>query len=129
MSEKKGTSPDTAMSRLAKMEVGTEQTTTSNDHDTTVGQSGQVLHISDFLFRGADHGVHLSDLVRLTDLPERTVRQMIHQERRRHIPILSNNKDGYFLPGSDHEKADCVRSLKRRAAEIQEAAEGIEGAR
>lgn len=90
---------------------------------------GQAVHIADLLSHGADHGVHLSDLVRLTELPERTVRQMIHQERRRHIPILSNNKDGYYLPGSGCEKANCVRSLRRRAAEILEAADGIERSR
>lgn len=95
---------------------------------TTSTSPGQGLHIADLLSHGADHGLHLSDLVRLTGFPERTVRQMIHRERRKHIPILSNNKDGYYLPSSDYEKADCVRSLRRRAVEILEAADGIEGA-
>lgn len=128
MSEKKGTRPDVAASERAKMEAGTEQTTTSTFNHTTMILPGQGLHIADLLSHGADHGLHLSDLVRLTGFPERTVRQMIHRERRKHIPILSNNKDGYYLPSSDYEKADCVRSLRRRAVEILEAADGIEGA-
>lgn len=129
MSEKKGTRSDTAMSERAK-EPGAacRQATTSIDKSTTSTPLEQGLHIADLLSHGADHGLHLSDLVRLTGLPERTVRQMIHRERRKHIPILSNNKDGYYLPSSDYEKADCVRSLRRRAVEILEAADGIEGA-
>ena len=117
-----------ATSAGAKVEAGTEQTTTSVDKSITSTSPGQGLHIADLLSHGADHGLHLSDLVRLTGLPERTVRQMIHRERRKHIPILSNNKDGYYLPSSDYEKVDCVRSLRRRAVEILEAADGIEGA-
>lgn len=128
MKDKKNAPTGAATSAGAKMEAGIEQATTSNEHDTTTRPLGQAVHIADFLSHGVDHGVHLSDLAQLTGLPERTVRQMIHQERRRHIPILSNNKDGYFLPGSEYEKADCVRSLRQRAAEILEAADGIEEA-
>lgn len=129
MSAKKNARPDVGASERAK-ETGaaSRQATTSAFKFTTFPPPGQGVLISDLLSHGADHGVHLSDLVKLTDLPERTVRQMIHQERRRHIPILSNNKDGYYLPGSDYEKADCVRSLRRRAMEIMEAADGIEAA-
>lgn len=97
-----------------------------HQHDTTPPPPGQK--VSDLLSRGADNGLHLSDLVRLTGLPERTIRQTIHRERREHIPILSNNRDGYFMPASDCEKAACVRSLRGRAMEIMEAADGIEGA-
>ena len=56
------------------------------------------------------------------------VRKQIHIERRRHIPILSNNLDGYYLPSSKEEKDRCVDSLRRRAAEILEAADAIEKA-
>jgi hypothetical protein len=66
--------------------------------------------------------------VRITQLSEREVRKQIHIERRRHIPILSNNLDGYYLPSSKEEKDRCVDSLRRRAAEILEAADAIEKA-
>lgn len=129
MKGKKNTRPDAATSERAKEPEPTFQIGPHSYFQSTTSTSpGQGLHIADLLSHGADHGLHLSDLVRLTGLPERTVRQMIHHERRKHIPILSNNKDGYYLPGSDYEKADCVRSLRRRAVEILEAADGIEGA-
>lgn len=112
-----------------KAEAGaeTEQATTTENDFTTAAGSRQ-MGIARFLSYGADRGLHLTDLVRLTDLPERTVRLMIHQERRQHVLILSDNRNGYFLPSSEHEKTDCVQSLRRRAAEILEAADGIEAA-
>lgn len=88
----------------------------------------QAGYISQFLLAGAGQGLHLRDLVRITQLSEREVRKQIHIERRRHIPILSNNLDGYYLPSSKEEKDRCVDSLRRRAAEILEAADAIEKA-
>lgn len=85
---KKNTRPDVGASRRA-VETGaaSRQATTSKTDFNTGSTPGQAVHIADFLSPGADHGVHLSDLVKLTGLPERTVRQMIHLERRKHIPI------------------------------------------
>ena len=77
---------------------------------------------------GAKNGLHLSDLTKMTDRTEREVRMMIHSERRRGVPILSNNRDGYYLPGSDAERAQCVKSLRHRANEILKAASSIERA-
>ena len=88
----------------------------------------QAGYISQFLLPGAGQGLHLRDLVRITQRSERDVRKQIHIERRRHIPILSNNLDGYYLPSSKEEKDRCVDSLRRRAAEILEAADAIEKA-
>ena len=53
---------------------------------------------------------------------------MIHEERRRGVPILSDNASGYFLPGSQQEREACVQSLRHRAKEILAAAEAIENA-
>ena len=61
----------------------------------TTTQSGGQGTISRLLMEGANNGLHLQDLVRLTGLTEREVRLQIHAERRRGIPILSNSKDGY----------------------------------
>ena len=83
--------------------------------------------ISRYLMQGKENGLHLQDLVRITGRTEREVRQQIHQERRQHIPILSDNKNGYFLPGSPQERAHCVRSMRHRAGEILAAARAIEG--
>lgn len=93
-----------------------------DDYTTDVGP------ISRLLMHGAENGLHLSDLTKMTDRTEREVRMMIHSERRRGVPILSNNRDGYYLPGSDAERAQCVKSLRHRANEILKAASSIERA-
>lgn len=102
----------------------------SYSQSTTSLPLRQAVHISDLLSHGADHGLHLSDLVRLTSLPERTVRLAIRAERLAGTPILESSKatGGYFLPSSPDERARCVQRLRRRAAEIVKAADAIEEA-
>lgn len=119
--------PGIAVPGRADAGAETGQATTSTANNSTAAGSRQ-MGIAGLLSHGADHGLHLADLVRLTGLSERAVRAMIHQERRLNVPILSNNRDGYFLPGSEYERSACIRSLRRRAGEILEAADGIEGA-
>ena len=87
----------------------------------TTTQSGGQGTISRLLMEGANNGLHLQDLVRLTGLTEREVRL-------RGIPILSNSKDGYYLPGNEYEKAECVRQMRGRAWEILAAAAAVEKA-
>ena len=94
----------------------------------TTAQSGGQGTISRLLLAGSGNGLHLQDLVRLTGLTEREVRLQIHAERRRGIPILSNSKDGYYLPGNEYEKAECVRQMRGRAWEILAAAAAVEKA-
>lgn len=91
-------------------------------------RSGGQGTISRLLMEGSENGLHLQDLVRLTGEDQRTVRKLIHQERRQGIPILSNSKDGYYLPGNEYEKAECVRQMRGRAREILAAAAAIEKA-
>ena len=95
---------------------------------TTTQSSGQGT-ISRLLMEGSENGLHLQDLVRLTGEDQRTVRRMIHEERRSGVPILSDNSSGYFLPSTEEERAACVRSLRHRAKEILAAAVAIENAR
>ena len=94
----------------------------------TTAQSGGQGTISRLLMEGSENGLHLQDLVRLTGEDQRTVRRMIHEERRQGVPILSDNASGYFLPGSQQERDACVRSLRHRAKEILAAARAIEKA-
>ena len=47
---------------------------------------------------GAENGVTLRELVAMTGMNERLVRLKIQQERKAGKLILSNNRDGYFLP-------------------------------
>lgn len=84
--------------------------------------------ISNYLSYGAEHGVGLRDLVHITGLPDRVVRQMIQAERLDGVPILSDNASGYFLPGNKEEVGRCVASLRHRANEIFKTANAIEKA-
>lgn len=120
--------PDVGASKRAGLEAETWQATASITKDTTAPSSGQALKISSLLSHGAENGVTLRHLEKLTDLPGREVRRQIERERRRGIPILSDNMSGYFLPSSEDEKARCVRSMRGRAREILRTARAIEEA-
>ena len=100
----------------------------SRSHNSTRQEQEQAGFISKFLLTGAGQGLHLQDLVRLTKRTEREVRQMIQAERLRGIPILSNNQDGYFLPGDEAEKAAFVQSMHHRGDEIHRVAEAVDRA-
>ena len=119
-------------SSAATPERAEETAATTNDqkfsrsHNTTSQERVQAGFISQFLLAGAGQGLHLRDLVRLTKRTEREVRQMIQAERLRGIPILADNKSGYYLPSTDEEKAAFVRSMRHRADEIHRAAEAVE---
>ena len=104
---------------------GSRGDTTSNIQYKTDGGTGQA-GIAGLLMEGRENGLHLKDLSQMLGIDPRIVRQMIHQERRQGIPILSNSKDGYYLPGNEYEKSECVRQMRGRAREILAAAAGIE---
>lgn len=93
---------------------------------TTAPPSRQAVKIADFLSPGQQNAVPLKHLKDLFHLDGRKVRLMIRAERLAGTPILADNQTGYFLPGNDHERARCVRSMRRRAAEIVKAADAIE---
>lgn len=129
MSTKKNARPDVGASERAK-ESGraSRQGHVSASQSTTPAPQGQALKISCLLSHGAENGVTLRHLEKLTDLPGREVRRQIERERRRGTPILSDNMSGYFLPSSEDEKARCVRSMRGRAREILRTAQAIEEA-
>lgn len=68
----------------------------------------------------------LRELVRITGYDERKVRQMIAAERRAGVPILSDNRRGYYLPTSDDETRRFCRSMRHRAIEIFRTARAVE---
>ena len=117
---------DAATSKRAK---GESHWASGNPYGNyTSEQSGGQGTISRLLMEGSENGLHLQDLVRLTGEDQRTVRRMIHEERRQGVPILSDNASGYFLPSSQQEREACVQSLRHRAKEILAAAAAIEQA-
>lgn len=101
-----------------------------HQQSTTPTPAGQAVKVADFLSKGEAHAIPLRHLRELLHLPARTIRLMIRAERLAGTPILESSKatGGYYLPGNDHERARCVRSMRRRAAEIVRAADAIEGA-
>ena len=101
--------------------------TISYDYLTTTA-AGRQWKVSDLLNRGRENAVPLRHLKKLLGVDGRTVRLMIERERRSGTPICADNLTGYYLPGSEDEKAACVRSMRHRAGEIMRTARAIEEA-
>ena len=93
-----------------------------------ITSAGKSLHIFELLQTGAENGVTLRELVAMTGMNERLVRLKIQQERRAGKLILSNNRDGYFLPENPEDVQCFARSMSRRAAEIASIARAAEAA-
>lgn len=126
----KKTHPTAATVEQVEAGAGLDRSTTSTTKHTTPPPPPQAAKISDFLSKGEQNAIPLRHLRELLHLPARTVRLMIRQERLHGAPILESSSatGGYFLPGNDHERARCVRRLRKRAAEINRVADCIEGA-
>ena len=121
MTEKNNARPDAATSERA--ENGTAGRNSGNHYTTDFG-CGQI-RISDFLSRGQENAVPLRQLKLTTGFDGRTIRRMIQQERLGGVPILADCHSGYFLPLTETEKRLCVRSMFRRASEIEKSAAAI----
>ena len=93
--------------------------------DCTAGNPARQLKISDFLGIGAETGLTIRDLERMTGKPGREIRREIQQERLAGVPILADNPNGYFLPRNEFEKQTWVRSMFHRADEISRSASAI----
>ena len=90
--------------------------------------SRKTPSISELLYTGAENGTTLRELVALTGMNERLVRLEIQRERKAGKLILSNNRDGYFLPERPEDVRRFARSMSRRAAEIAGVARAAETA-
>ena len=127
MSEKKK-APTSAATLKGAVENGrvckTVQSPTS-EHTTSPAEN-QPFRIADLLHPGAENAISRRDLMVMTGLSDRELRLMLETERRQGVPILSDNIHGYFLPGNSAERDRCVRSLRRRAKEIEATAAAIE---
>lgn len=82
--------------------------------------------IASVLSEGPDNGLHLEQLADMFATDSRTVRLQIEHERRQGIPILSNNRSGYYLPACEHDVQTFVNSMRGRAREILETAKAVE---
>lgn len=90
--------------------------------------SRKTPSISELLYAGAENGTTLRELVALTGMNERLVRLEIQRERKAGKLILSNNRDGYFLPERPEDVRRFARSMSRRATEIASIARAAESA-
>ncbi len=97
----------------------------ANDYNTILRKTPSI---SDLLHSGAENGTTLRELVAMTGMNERLVRLKIQQERKAGKLILSNNRDGYFLPECPEDVRRFARSMSRRAAEIAGVARAAETA-
>ena len=122
--------PTSAATLTGTVDSGTASQTphTSTTKFTTFGGSGQTFRVADLLLCGAENAISRRYLMSLTGYKDRELRLLIEAERRQGIPILSDNINGYFLPASEAERQQCVRSLRRRAKEIEATATAIEKA-
>lgn len=95
---------------------------------TTTAPSRQAVKIAALLSNGAENGVTLRHLEKLTNLPGREVRRQIERERRAGALIISNNCSGYYLSTDPAEAQRFARSMQHRAREILRTARAIKEA-
>ncbi len=108
--------------------AASRQTTTSTSKRTTPAAERQPFRIADLLAPGEENAIPLKHIKQLVNLPGREIRKRIQLERLQHIPILANNRSGYYLAENDQERKRFVRSMRHRAAEIAKVAQAIEEA-
>lgn len=125
MSNNKKRPGDVAAPLRAEDKLAFCETTPSTANCNIPAPSGQ-RSIADLLGTGRENATTRRELERLTNLDGRSVRLLIERERRSGTPILSDCASGYYLPASDDERAECVRSLRHRAGEIMATARALE---
>lgn len=125
MRTKKRNAPVGAATPARAAGKGLETWYPANDYNTILRKTPSI---SDLLHSGAKNGTTLRELVALTGMNERAVRLKIQQERKSGKLILSNSKDGYFLPENPEDVQRFARSMSRRAAEIASIARAAEAA-
>ena len=127
MNENKKSRPRCSEHQGRQTETGTAcgAATTSTTYHNTQQTGRQPGMIEKLLSSGAENAVPLQYLVKLMDKPARQVRQQIQAERLRGIPILSDNEHGYYLPKTQEDVDNFVRSMLHRAHEIARVANTV----
>lgn len=85
-----------------------------------------MIRIADILPYGHENALSLRELVGMTGENPRTIRREVEAERRRGTPILSDNRNGYWLALDSRETDLFVRSMRGRAREILRTAAAVE---
>lgn len=127
MSQEKKSAPTSAATLTGAVENGRVcETVQPSAKNFTTDGAGRQLRIADLLLHGEENALPMRHLRELTGLDSRTIRRIIERERRSGTPICADNRSGYYLPGSERERAECVRSMRHRSAEIARTADAIE---
>ena len=86
--------------------------------------SSHIIH--KILTRTIDNPIYSKEIERSLSISDVTVRDTVHKARTLdNIPICSGNT-GYFMPRDKAEALRTIASLRSRAKQNMEAAEGIE---
>ena len=101
------------------VEKNAERKIHQKDFNTDSAEKREFL-ISNFLHKGRGNGLTLRDLSRLTGMDGRSIRQKIHEERKRGVLIISDCVNGYFLAENVQEVRAFIHSMDGRAREIAE---------
>lgn len=86
------------------------------------------MRIADLLPHGAENGINLHHLEKITGLSGREVRREIERERRAGEMIISDNRNGYYLTDDPAEVRRFAWSMKCRAYQIIKTAQAVETA-
>lgn len=121
------TRPDVAAPGRAVGTAAIRTATAPTTDSTRSSRKGQPFMVSDFLGVGEGNARSMRYLKSILHRDSRTIRALIEQERRRGVPILSNNQTGYYLAADRGEVERFVRSMKHRALEILQTAAIVEG--
>ena len=86
------------------------------------------MNIAEFIPVGKENAISRSQLVKLTGLSDRIVRDMIALERRNTAILNLQNGAGYYIP-SESEKADLERFIKQEEARAKSIFWSLRGAK
>ena len=85
------------------------------------------MNIIDFIPIGQENAISRTELIKVTGLDDRTLRQLIHKERRAgHIIIADSASSGYYRPVDTNQTLRFIRSMRHRAAETMAVADATE---
>lgn len=127
MSVKEKTHPTAATVEQVESGAGLAGASVSTTDNSTATEFRQ-MRIADLLLKGEENAIPLRHIKQSVNLPGREIRKQIQLERLQHVPILANNRSGYYLAGNEVERERFVRSMRHRAKEILRTAQAIEEA-
>ena len=86
------------------------------------------MNIADFIPVGKDNAISRSQLVKLTGLSDRIVRDMIALGRRNTAILNLQNGAGYYIP-SESDRADIERYVRQEEARAKSIFWSLRGAK